>query len=68
MNFQQTNKPIDAKNSSFGRPQGNQYTPAGPMYYNSANQEKGTNRKSRIPGGGRYFPLVTNANTYRILN
>lgn len=51
MNFPQSNKPIDTKNSSFGRPQGSQYTPAGPMYYNSSNQQKPTNRRSRVPGG-----------------
>jgi len=42
--------PINAKNSSFGRPAGSQYKPSGPNYYNPS-QNQGTKRKNRTVGG-----------------
>ena len=57
MAFYGNNQPVDNKHSSFGRNEGNQYKPAGPLYYNPANQTQGTKRKTRIPGGGTHLPF-----------
>ena len=56
--FKPTNQPpVNPQNTSFGRNQGSQYRPAGPLYNTNQNTQN-ANRKARGVGGGKQFPKL----------